>query len=86
MAQYIERSGESTKEAIVVLDVESEREGVRAEYEYLEKIFGKQGEDWNLEMQYLLHENEMSYDLLEIRLSDGTLKTIYFNITFFFGK
>jgi len=86
MAQYIEKSGKSIKEAIVVLDVENGREGIRAEYEYIEKKFGRRGIDWNLEMQYLLQENEMAYDQIEIRLSDGSIETIYFNITFFFGK
>lgn len=86
MAQYIEKSGKSKKEAIVVLDVEDEREGVRAEYEYLEKILGQRGVDWNLEEQFLLRENEMVYDKLVVKLADGSKKEIYFNITFFFGK
>ncbi|NOX18957.1 MAG: hypothetical protein GXO87_11840 [Chlorobi bacterium] len=86
MAQYIEKSGESKKDAIVVLDVENEREGVRAEYEYLEKLFGQRNIDWKTEAQYLLMENEMVYDKIVIRLSDGKKKEIFFNITFYFGK
>ncbi len=86
MAEYIERSGDSKKEAIVVLDVENSREGVRAEYEYLEKRFGRRGIDWQLEAQFLLSENKMYYDKMELRFPDGSKKTIYFNITFFFGK
>lgn len=37
-------------------------------------------------MQYLLHKNNKSYDKLELDMSDGTTKTIWFDITSFFGK
>jgi len=37
----IEKSDESIKEAIIILEVKDNFEGIAAEYEYLEKKFGK---------------------------------------------
>lgn len=79
------KNGESIERAIVI-DAENEVTGVLAEYEYLEKRFGKRGKDWKLNMQSLIEENKKMYDMMDLTLSDGTEKTIYFDITSFFGK
>jgi len=86
MARFIEKSGLSIEEAITILEVESDFEGVIAEYEYLERKFGKRGTDWELEMQALIQKDNRYYDKIKLKLSDGTQQTIYFDITSFFGK
>ncbi len=86
MAKYIEKNGESIQDAIVILNVTSHYEGVGVEYEYLERKYGKRGKDWELERQFLVKEGDKYYDRMELKLSDGISKKIYFDITSFFGK
>ena len=84
MVKYVEKSGESIEEAIIILDAESHAEGVASEYEYLEKKYGKRGEDWEVERQALLQRDERYYDRIDVCFSDGTRKSVYFDITSFF--
>ncbi|MEO0136991.1 MAG: hypothetical protein ABIL86_05610 [candidate division WOR-3 bacterium] len=86
MVQIIEKSGESFEEAIVILDASNHLEGVNAEYQYLAKRFGAQGKDWRLLTQRLIPHGGRQYDKIEIELADQTKKTIFFDITSFFGK
>jgi hypothetical protein len=79
------RSGESTEEAIIIR-ADNTAEGIRREYQWLERTFGARGVDWQLVVQVLLHDADRYYDMLRIRLADGTEKEIYFDITTFFGK
>jgi hypothetical protein len=84
MVMYVENSGESLEEAIIILEAESHREGVASEYEYLERRFGKRGKDWELERQSLLEKGDKYYDRMDLIFPDGTKKIIYFDITSFF--
>jgi hypothetical protein len=86
MERYIEKSGETIKDAIIILDVENHFEGVVEEYEYLERKFRKRGKNWELEMQALIKTGNKNYDKMVLRFPDGSRKTIYFDITSFFGK
>lgn len=86
MVRYVEKSGETMEEAIMILDTESHREGVASEYRYLEEKFGKRGEDWELEKQSLLMKDDKYYDKMDLIFSNGTRKTIYFDITSFFTE
>jgi len=45
MVRCIEKSDETIKDAIIILDVKNNFESVAAEYEYLERKFGKRGEN-----------------------------------------
>jgi len=74
-----EKSGESIEKAIIV-------ESIAAEYEYLERKFGERGKNWELDTQSLVKKGNKYYDRIDLKLSDGTRKTIYFDITAFFGK
>ena len=67
MVRYIEKSGETIKDAIIILDVKNNFEGVAAEYEYLEKKFGKRGENWELERQSLIKTGNKYYDKMDLR-------------------
>ena len=86
MVRYVEKSGETIEEAIIILEAESHREGVALEYRYLREKFGKREEDWELEKQSLLRKDDKYYDKMDLIFSDGTRKTIYFDITSFFTE
>ena len=78
-------SGDSREDAIVIKNAENHRAGVVAEYLYLEERFGERDIHWKLVMQALL-KGEKPIDWLEIELTDGTTKSIYFDVSEFFGK
>ena len=86
MAGYSVNGGSSTKDAIKIVGARDEMEGIRAEYQWLAEKFGEQGKGFTLERQSLLDEGRRRYDRMDIMLADGTRKTIYFDITDFFGK
>ncbi|MEO0165140.1 MAG: hypothetical protein ABIL39_03275 [candidate division WOR-3 bacterium] len=86
MVKFIEKSGESFEEAIVILDASNHLEGVNAEYQYLAKRFGAQGRDWRLLTQSLIPHGRRQYDKIEIEFADQTKKAIFFDITSFFDK
>lgn len=79
-------SGESFEKAIIIKGATNSGAGIAAEYQYLEKKFGRRNADWKLIRQGLLHKNAKHFDLMQIELADGTQKDIYFDITEFFGK
>lgn len=86
MVRYVERSGESIEEAIIILGAKNNLEGIFAEYEYLEVKFGKRGKDWKLERQVLIQRGDKYCDEMILKFSDGTKKTFYFDVTSFVGK
>jgi len=84
---FSENNGESVDDAIIIMNATGEEDGVGSEYYYLEKRFGKQEVDWELEMQSLVGgEDDRYYDKMDIKLTDGKMITVYFDITDFFGK
>lgn len=58
MTKFIERSGESIEEAIVILEVGNHIEGVEAEYEYLAKKFGVQDREKSDNTKQILQKNQ----------------------------
>jgi len=80
------KSGETMEEALIILEVENPSLGVRYEYVYLRDKYGERDIDWKLISQSLYKKNGKIYDLLKIELSDGSKKSIYFDITDFFGR
>jgi len=86
MVNYIEKSGNSISEAVVILEARNEQEGVEAEYIYLFEKVGQKNVDWELKSQSLISKNGRFYDRLIIKLSDGSEKNFYFDISDFFGK
>ena len=85
MAKFIDDSGETIEESIIIL-AKDEHEGVSAEYEYLEKKYGKQPDNWNRGFQRLIDKDNKAYDVIEIIFPDGSKKEVFFNITDFYGK
>jgi tetratricopeptide (TPR) repeat protein len=84
---FSNNSGQSNEDAVIIMNATGEEDGVGSEYYYLEKRFGKQGVDWEMEMQSLIGgEDDRFYDKMDIRLSTGEMISIYFDITDFYGK
>ena len=83
--RYFGGNGHSIEEAILI-NKNSEFEGVAAEYEFLELKYGKRDVDWYLKKQILLEENGKHYDKLIIKLKNGQELIYYFDISLFYGK
>ncbi len=77
--------GSSQASAIVIVGAEGESDGVDSEYQYLDMLYGPRPEGWTMIQQSLLGDKGKSFDALEIELR-GKRKTIYFDITAYFGK
>jgi len=73
--------GSSFEEAIKISDC-SNTEGVKQEYIEVRKKLG----NYQLIRQSLQDKSGRMYDVLELKLEDGRIVTLYFDITDFFGK
>ena len=60
--------------------------GISAEYTYLRKKFGPQNVGRMLTRQSVFHQNGKVYDRMDLEMKDGSKKTIFFDISEFFGK
>ncbi len=61
--------------------------GIRSEYNYLSKVYGKRGIDWNLIQQSLNYHKKKPYNVLKIKLIKTNKELeVYFEISSFFGK
>jgi hypothetical protein len=78
--------GDSMDNAIIIT-AESEVLGVGAEYEHIRQACHLAGKEYKIEGQSLLFgPNGKPYDEISVRLSDGTVRKFYFDISSFFGK
>jgi hypothetical protein len=78
--------GDTPATAVLVSGAPNSRVGIDAEYYYLGKIFGQPNVDWKLKRQSVLQEKGKVYDRMDLELKDGSKKTVFFDITEFFGK
>jgi hypothetical protein len=78
-------SGESREDAIVIKNAANRRAGVDAEYLYLQERFGERDTHWKIVMQALL-KGDRPVDWRVIALPDGATKSVYFDVSEFFGK
>lgn len=77
----------SSEDQAVLIQARSSTEGVEAEYEYVKKLYGIRGMDWELNIQeFYTSEAERKIDVLKLRLENGSFAELYFDITEFFGK
>lgn len=76
----------SSFEKAVVIHAESTDVGLSAEYGYISSLFGRMDAEWSAVQQRLVKQAGKHYDVVVIRLNNGTEKSIYFDITHFFGK
>jgi len=78
-------SGDTIETAVIIRGASTHSVGVDAEYRYLEQQFGTRTVDWEPGLQSLIKTDDRKYDKIDIRLSDGSHQTVYFDITEFFG-
>ena len=79
------KKGETIEEAVIIKAVSS-REGLEMEYEYLSQKFGQRGKEWKLKRQSLIKKDDKKFDKMDLEFPNGANKTVYFDITSFFGK
>ncbi len=73
--------GSSFENAIIIKE-NNEGSGVHAEYEWLKKNYP----GYTMISQSLSGKGNKKYDILRIKTKEGEEKSIYFDITQFFGK
>lgn len=73
--------GDSRQTAITIKNTPRGLSASGAEHLLLEKWFGKRGTAWTLIRQELLQADGKTYDFYDVRLSDGTARTFYFDVT-----
>jgi hypothetical protein len=79
---YSGGDGASFDTAIIINGAKREIEGVSSEYRWLrKKLPGAK-----TLRQAVVNQSNQVYDLFEVRLSDNTTRSVYFDITAFFGK
>lgn len=86
MIIYSNHDGKSLETAIVISGALTAPVGIEAEYTYVASKLGVEGEDWMLIQQSLIHDEEESFDILEIETKEGETKLFHFNITEFYDK
>jgi len=88
MVRYEGGKGASFKDAIIIKGAINNQEGVKAEYQYINSLYGKRGVDWEFAEQSFVEKENRDYDILQILIftSGKQKKLFYFNITEFFGK
>jgi hypothetical protein len=74
--------GTSVDTAIVLPGVKNELSGVQAESAYIAKHYP----GWRQSMQALMNQNDRVYDRIDIIGPKGESKSLYFDITDWFGK
>lgn len=83
-AQFYGGDGSSFEKAIII-KAKTSSEGIAAEYNYLEKKYGRKYVDWQMIQQSLSYHNKKPFDILKIKYKDKTFN-VYFEISSFFGK
>ncbi len=74
--------GSSIETAVVIKGAKDTEEGIEAEAKWVRKVH----RNWTKGTQALLDQNGRKYDRIEYSTPEGGTKTIYFDITDFFGK
>ncbi|MBN2464600.1 hypothetical protein JXD38_03120 [candidate division WOR-3 bacterium] len=84
--EFGDLDGEGPGSAVAIHGAKDSIVGIGAEYVYLSHKFGWRGRDWTLELQAAGETDGRRWDKMVVKLADGTMKTLYFDITEFFGK
>ena len=79
---YSGGDGSSYQQAVVIKGAEDEKAGIAAERAWLEQRYP----GFQKGRQSLVHSGGRLYDLIEFTTADGQKKSVYFDITDFFGK
>ena len=78
--------GDTPETAVVISGAPNSMAGIAAEYSYLKKKFGRENDDWMLTRQSVLQQKGKVYDRMDLDLKNGSKKTVFFDISEFFGK
>jgi hypothetical protein len=81
MIQYKGGNGSTKEKAIEILGAKDNQDGIDAEYNFIEELFG----EYELVLQSFLQEENKCYDQLEIKSVAGNY-IFWFDITDFYGK
>ncbi|MFZ3223134.1 MAG: hypothetical protein WA142_08575 [Rugosibacter sp.] len=84
-ALYDEGDG-NTRESAIVINATSSIVGINAEYQWLTSRFGKQDQDWTIEMRMYGKTGDKSYETFVIELANESSKTVHFDISSFYGR
>ena len=74
------------EQAIIILNAKNEREGVDAEYKYLEDVLGEENIYWKFLHQHFIDDGKKQHDILTIEVVDGAEKQFWFDISGFYGN
>jgi len=75
--------GSSMAQAVIIKNAKNEEDGVRAESRWISEVHP----DWRKGKQAtLIEKNGKHYDQIEYKAFDGMTKTVFFDITDFWGK
>lgn len=78
--------GSSTDKAVII-NATTSSVGINAEYTWIESQYGALDKDWTIEMRmHGASDNGKPYETFNIKLADGTPKTIVFDVSFFYGR
>ena len=79
--------GSSFESAIIIKNAITTRDGIAAEYAYIEHKHGEKFKDWKLIGQATNMLNGKRYDFVSIQIiSDNTTEKYIFDVTDFYGK
>ena len=76
----------SSIETAVKIHADSTVVGIGTERAYISQVLGKEGVDWELEIQALYEDDGKHYDSMKVKKKDGEEITFFFDISEFFGK
>jgi hypothetical protein len=77
----VERDGSSVEKAIIIIE-KSESTGISAENDWIRKNYP----GYRKVGQLLVFNKKRPYDIINIENAEGSAKSIYFDISAFFGK
>ena len=77
----------SSFEKAIIIKATTMKEGIAAEYAYLEKELGQRGVTWKPLGQYLLPDSGKYYDVVKVNIiNTSEIRYFWIDITKFFGK
>jgi hypothetical protein len=79
------RDGSSAERAIVINAVVTEI-GIAEEYAYISRFCAEKTVEYKLDRQTQISKHGRDYDVLKIRLKDGSFQEFWFDITSFYGR
>lgn len=78
-------TGADREQAVVIEGATSSMEGAHLERIWLTDHFGRPGTDWRIEEQSVITAEGRPYDLIRLRLANGSQREVWFDIGGFYG-